>query len=175
MPVSRPLLIVLVATIGFAGVWLIVLRPHASSDTTPPRVGDVSHATRDPNRPKVAETGAVAAKPVAATPAATKAAAEPAAPKAAASTAGVTVLLFAGQGADDAVARQVVRSVRRPGVRTIIASIDDVARYSALLGTLQVQAAPTILVIGADHAAQQITGLPDRAVVEQAIAARSAG
>ncbi|MEO7554991.1 MAG: hypothetical protein ABIV94_00125, partial [Acidimicrobiales bacterium] len=82
-----------------------------------------------------------------------------------------TVLLFAGTGADDAVAREVVRSVRGPGVRVIVASLREVVSYQKLLGGLEVSALPTILVIGKDRKAQRIEGLPDPAQVEQALRA----
>lgn len=82
-----------------------------------------------------------------------------------------TLLLFAGQGADDAVARQVVRSFGGPHVRTIIASLSQLGLYSRLVGNVQITTSPTILVIAPDLSAQAIVGLPDRAQVAQALAA----
>jgi hypothetical protein len=81
------------------------------------------------------------------------------------------VLLFAGSGADDAVARAVVRSVRRPGVRTIIASLSDAGKYRRLVGDVQIEIAPTILVIGRDRKARRIAGLPDAGQLRAALAA----
>jgi hypothetical protein len=81
------------------------------------------------------------------------------------------VLLFAGAGADDTAARAVVASIHTHGVRTIVAPVSAVASYAQLLGGLQVTSAPTIFVIGSDHKAQQIVGLPDREAVLRAIAA----
>jgi len=87
-----------------------------------------------------------------------------------------TVLLFAGAGADDAAARQIVRSIHGPHVKTIVASLSQVGRYAPLLGAgVQVDAAPSIYVIGPNRSAQQIVGLPDRDQVEAAIASVSAG
>lgn len=192
-------MLALVAVVGFAGVWMTVLRPQAQdgggSAAPAPAATAASvlpgGAAIDKARGAVAAGNAAAAKAQAATgdtasadhaaatpkTAAPKAAAPKAATKAAKPAGSATpadtrpiVLLFAGHGADDAAARAVVRSVRRPGVRTIIASVARVADYQHLTGTVAIESTPTILVIGPDHTAQRITGLPDRALVEQALA-----
>jgi hypothetical protein len=188
---SRPLLIALVAVAGFAGVWMTVLRPKGGAAATPAPAAAASTAVPggaviDKARAAVAASDVAAAKAQAATgtpapapatsapsaPASTTPAPLTAAPPAShpAADARPIVLLFAGSGADDAAARAVVRSVRRKGVRTIIAPIGRVADYQRLTGTVAIESAPTILVIGPDHRAQRIVGLPDRAQVEQALA-----
>lgn len=193
--ISRPLLFLLIAVVGFAGAWMTVLRPQAESSpagatpapiaapaTTPATAlgsavdgaqgaaaaSDASTAARE----RAAANPAGAPAPAAARTPAAKAKPESAAP--AAKPAGrpkVTVLLFAGTGADDAVARDVVRSARRPGVRVVVASLRDVASYADLLGGVEVTASPTILVIGKNRRAQRIEGLPDAAQVQQALRA----
>jgi hypothetical protein len=185
--ISRPLLFALIAVVGFAGVWMLVLRPQAEGggDTAAPTpvaastqpaaapatglgraVEQARGAVTTANGAAPAGQAAGAGAPVAPTEEAR------AVPKAA-TTGQTTVLLFAGSGADDAAARDVVRSVRGPGVRVVIASLNDVGSYQDLLGSLEIAASPTILVIGADRTAQRIEGLPDVAQVQQAL--RAAG
>lgn len=79
------------------------------------------------------------------------------------------VLLFAGTGADDQVAREVVKAVHGPKVETIVASINDLANYAAVTNDVHVLSAPTILVIGPNRQAQEIDGLPDISLVRSAL------
>jgi hypothetical protein len=185
--ISRPLLFALIAVVGLAGVWMLVLRPggaEGGADTAAP--APVAASTQPAAAP---ETGLGRAVEQARGAVATANGAPPAAPAAAvpvqagpaaddgaterrpATSAATTVLLFAGAGADDEVARDVVRSVGRPGVRVVIASLSEVADYQNLLGGVEIAASPTILVIGADRTAQRIEGLPDAEQVEQALRA----
>jgi hypothetical protein len=186
--ISRPLLFALIAVVGFAGVWMMVLRPRADAggDSAAPTAAAASSqpaAAPESGLGRAAEQARLAvakangaappgAAPVAAAPAEAASAADEASVAPKAPVAGrSTVLLFAGSGADDEVAREVVRSVRRPGVRVVIASLSDVASYADLLGDVKIVASPTILVIGADRTALRIEGLPDTAQVEQALRA----
>lgn len=202
--ISRPLLLLLIAVVGFAGAWMTVLRPQAAgvdqeaaipAPVTAPAQGPASSgltravdkaedaagasdASTAAKQEAVANAGqAPRAAPATTVPSKTPAAkakpgGSPSAPAAKpAADPKVTVLLFAGTGADDTVARDVVRSARRPGVRVIVASLRDVASYPKLLGGIEVSASPTILVIGKDRTAQRIEGLPDPAQVEQALRA----
>jgi hypothetical protein len=220
--VSRPLLALLLATVGLAGTWMTVLRPHAAADNssaplvapkhaTPPKqtapgakglgraidhakgaVG-AANAAVDRTQTAVARADTVpAAKPVTpATPAPVKhaAAVKPAAPvihlpvakpatptepgsarvNQALAAGKAVVLLFAGDGADDAVARQVVRSMRGPHVVPIVASISQLASYDSLLTNVDVSAAPTIVVIGPNRQASEIVGLPDVKQVQSSL------
>ena len=79
------------------------------------------------------------------------------------------VLLFAGDGADDSVAREVVRAVHGPNVVGIVASIEQLASYDSLLSNVDVSAAPTIVVIGPNRQASEIVGLPDSKQVQAAL------
>jgi hypothetical protein len=202
--VSRPLLVVLLATVCLAGAWMTVLRPraqHASSSSPAPVAhaapgaaglgravdranGAVAASQRSATHAERAAgqgPAAVASKARAATPSATVHKAAPRVPThAPARQTGSTlvmnallhgdsvVLLFAGQGADDQLARRVVASIHEPKVRTISASIDDLASYAAVTTGVQVASAPTILVIGPDRRAHEIDGLPD---VQQVLSA----
>ncbi len=199
--ISRPLLIALVAAVGFAAVWMTVLRPRAqeqSNDTaaaspavTAPGAAGLGHAIKrahgaasasvasDARTQQAAAQASSSGSPTKAGASAATPAASPAVVAAttakrtpvpvASARAHPTVLLFAGKGADDAVARRVVRSVHRRGVRTVVTSIDHLARYRELTGGIQIESLPTILVIGTEHNARRIVGLPDRAQVVQAL------
>lgn len=198
--ISRPLLLVLLAAVGFAAAWMTVLRPQAATTgqetsipapAAPPAASGLTRAVEKAKAAAGASDASTAAKeegaanagqapspapaktvPPKAAGAKAKPAGAPPAPAAKpAADRKVTVLLFAGAGADDSVARDVVRSARRPGVRVIVASLRDVASYKNLLGGIEVSAAPTILVIGKDRKAQRIEGLPDSRQVEQALRA----
>ena len=79
------------------------------------------------------------------------------------------VLLFAGDGSDDAVARDVVRAVRSSHVVGIVTSITQLAKYDSLLSNVDVSAAPTIVVIAPNRQASEIVGLPDVKQVQSAL------
>jgi len=198
---SLPFRIALVAVLAVGAVWMVALRPSSGAPATAPLptahhgaatpsgptapgvrgLGRAVQHARDvaAGRPVGSASPQVAAParavPAAKPPTVAKApsAAPPVAPhpRTASPHARPTLLLFAGQGADDAVAREVVRSFRGPHVRTIIAPLSRLALYSRLVGNLQISSSPTILVIAPDLTAQEIVGLPDRAQVQQALAA----
>jgi len=140
--ISRPLLFLLIAVVGFAGAWMTVLRPSAEGGEETAAVNSVAapvvaapgvkglggavdkakgaaaaEAASGEVVQEVGETaggseqlpsnnGAAAPAPVPASEAPLKAAQPPVRPAAARKT---TVILFAGKGADDRVARDVVR------------------------------------------------------------------
>jgi hypothetical protein len=177
--VSRPLRIALVAVVVLGGAWMLVLKPKSSDVAATPAVAAVTTpaATTASAPPAVAKPAPAKAKPAKAKPAKAKPAkAKPAKAKPAKKNVSVlaptraTVLLFAGAGADDGVAREVVRSLRGPRVRTIISPVSRVAAYKSLTGAIQIDTTPTILLITANHA-RRIVGLVDRAEVQQALAA----
>lgn len=223
--ISRPLVVALIAVVGFAGAWMTVLRPkpggEAAVNTAPaaaiaapadrargavatanaaaaseqatgaenagapngaaatraaPAANDAAATNAGPavhRAPAVKAAPAVKPAPTAnAAPAVAAApAVEPAAAKPVAPAFRPTVLLFAGTGADDAVARRVVRSIRAPGVRTIVTSIAHISRVRDLIGDYAPATTPTILVIGRDRKARVIEGLPAVEQVRQALAA----
>lgn len=192
--ISKPFLVALIAVVGFAGAWIAVLRPRPGGDgggSTPAAAAPAAPGTKGLGRAVARARGAVAASERSASaakkdasnpdltpyarvksgPPAVTAAPAAASPKPAAA-ARTTVLLFAANGADDAAARRVVRSVRSARVRVVVAGVKDVPRYAGLLGSAQVDAAPTIFVIGPDREATRIVGLPDREQVLQAISVR---
>jgi hypothetical protein len=189
--ISKPFLVALIAVVGFAGAWMTVLRPKPGSDgggtSAPPvaaapgtkglgRAVDRAHGAvaASERAAKAAERAAGEKAPAApAAPVATPAETAPPAPKPAAPADVTTVLLFAADGPDDAAARSVVRSIHGPHLKVVVAGLDKVASYSDLLGSTEVDTAPTIFVIGPDHRATRIVGLPDREQVLQAVSVRS--
>ena len=193
--VSRPLLIALIAVVGFAGAWMTVLKKHATQSTAPPPkapgMTGLGHAVdRAKSAVNASQASADRAEkaagqtPAKSAPASVKHVApvrhvapvkHVAPPKNTlrVPVATTTVLLFAGTGADDAAARQVVRSIHGAHLKTIVAPLSQVAKYAPMLGGVQVDAAPAIYVIGPDRSTQEIVGLPDRAQVEAAVASVS--
>ena len=81
------------------------------------------------------------------------------------------VLLFHGDGADDAAARAAVHRVARAdkNVVSAYAPISKVAAYRAITTDVQVTTAPTILVIGKNKKAVSLTGFVDYGVVRQTV------
>jgi hypothetical protein len=81
------------------------------------------------------------------------------------------VLLFHGDGADDVAARKAVHRValHDKGVVSAYASISKVAKYDAITSGIDVTSAPTILVIGKNKKAVELTGFVDYGVVRQTI------
>lgn len=81
------------------------------------------------------------------------------------------VLLFHGDGADDVAARKAVHRVARLDKRVVsaYAPISKVARYQAITSGIEVTSAPTILVIGKNKKAVDLTGFVDYGVVRQTV------
>jgi len=81
------------------------------------------------------------------------------------------VLLFAGQGADDAAARRAVRGLSRRNGKVLVqvAPISRVGRYEAITMGVHVAQAPTTVVIGPGRQAHAITGFTDVREVDQAV------
>lgn len=162
--VSRPLVGLLLATVGLAGTWVAVLRPHSANHTAsapavaPAPAPAVSHhastksvVTKAPAKPAVTATGpsawvlnALNAKKT-------------------------VVLLFAGTGSDDNAARGVVHAVHAKNVVTRVVGIGQLGAYDDVTRGLDISATPTILVIGSDRQAREIDGLPDLKQVQAAL------
>jgi hypothetical protein len=132
-------------------------------------------ATKAVAKPVVAKKAVVAKKPVAATPAAAKKAATAADPSTVLlnylAKGKTVVLLFHGDGADDVAARKAVHRValHDKSVVSAYAPISKVAAYDAITSGIDVTAAPTILVIGKNKKAVELTGFVDYGVVRQSV------
>jgi hypothetical protein len=158
--VSRPLVGLLLATVGLAGAWVVMLRPHNAASTKLPAPPPTHSAvTKQPAPAAPAAGSAGKSQP---TPAA--------GPLAQALTEGkAVVLLFYGNGADDAVARRVVRAAAGRRVVTRSAPITQLGRFADITRDLDITGAPTILVVGPDRTATEIVGLPDLQQVRAAL------
>lgn len=84
----------------------------------------------------------------------------------------VAVVLFhEGAAAEDRAVRRALRELpRRKGkVAVFTAPIAKVGAYAAVTRGVSVLAAPTVLVIGPDHAARTVTGLTSAAELDQLV------
>ena len=82
------------------------------------------------------------------------------------------VILFEGKGADDKVARKAVHETAKADPKHVVSAyvpISDVGDYEKITSDVQVFAAPSILVIGADRKATLLTGYVDVESVRQAV------
>ncbi len=167
--VSRPVLAALVAVLGFAGVWMTVLRPKSepqSSGTPAPVAAEALPAPAAAAPPQQ-----TAAKPAAAS--------DPSAPILHDLEKGKTaVLLFWNpRGEDDRAALAAAGDTNRLGGRVTvrIADIDDVADYEAITRGVEVLQAPTALVIGSDRKARTIVGYTEAREIDQLVGDVRAG
>jgi cytoskeletal protein RodZ len=80
------------------------------------------------------------------------------------------VLLFAGDGADDAAAKRAVVAARGKRVAVHVAPLSRLGDYRAILADTEVLSAPTVLVIGPDRKARAITGVTEAGEVRAAVA-----
>lgn len=170
--VSRPLVAALIAVVGLAGAWMMVLRPK--SDSAGPDAAQPAAVT-----PAPAPATKPAAKPAAQAPKATPqerakvAKSDPSAPIMRDLDKGKTaVLLFWNPlGSDDRAALEAARAADRRGgnVTVRIANIEDVADYAAITRGVQVLQAPTTLVIGPDKKARAIVGYTEASEIDQLV------
>jgi hypothetical protein len=165
----------------------------ASSAPVAPGVNGLAHAV---DKAKAAAATASSAKPAASKPAAAK----PAAAKAVATAKGAAtkttksvaaaiavdpsdrllaylakgktlVILFHGDGADDAAARKAVHRTALKDKKVVSAyvPISKVGSYEAITSGVDVLTSPTVMVIGTDHKATSLTGFIEAATVKQAV------
>jgi hypothetical protein len=191
--VSRPMLIVLAATIVLAALWFVALRPKTAqvADTPAAPVTAIAKAkagaaaadaaNADPARG--ADGAAVARAPEAkpAASAAAKPAVKPAAADASRRAAAVVrdisrgkvvVLLFwNAEGADDVATRGAVRGLSSYGAKVAIhvVPISRVGEYETVTRGVTVNQSPTTLVIDRKRRSRTIVGLSERGELRQAV------
>jgi hypothetical protein len=191
--VSRPMLIVLAATIVLAALWFVALRPKTAqvADTPAAPVTAIAKAkagaaaadaaNADPARG--ADGAAVARAPEAkpAASAAAKPAVKPAAADASRRAAAVVrdisrgkvvVLLFwNAEGADDVATRGAVRGLSSYGAKVAIhvVPISRVGEYESITRGVTVNQSPTTLVIDRKRRSRTIVGLSERGELRQAV------
>jgi hypothetical protein len=82
------------------------------------------------------------------------------------------VILFYGDGADDAAARKAVHRTALKDSKNVVSAyvpISQVGRYDAITREVNVMTFPTVLVIGADRKATPLTGFLDTRTIQQAV------
>jgi hypothetical protein len=180
MPISRPLLIVLVAAVfalaAFYGTQtsrnasdasddapVVVAEPAptedraASSTPTDARGGD------RPRRLARKPEPATRPKPVAGVPAPVQ--------RALARRDKVVIFFSAPRAADDRATARAVDALRgRAGVAVFADPIDKLARYRGLVGALGISQAPAIVIVGKDRKARVLEGYVDPATLAQDVA-----
>ena len=184
--ISLPMRIALAASLVFAALWFVALRPKAVEENVDGPLPTVSAEKVESDGAAKAKPEADAAKaPTAAAPEAAKAAeTKKAAPKPAKSTgpqavladvkAGRTVvLLFSALNVstDDRYVRRAVAAIDRHDgkVRVHQARIGNLPKYEAITKSVPVTTSPTVLVINRDKQAQAITGLTTTRELDQAV------
>ncbi|HEV7752318.1 MAG TPA: hypothetical protein VGO71_12300 [Baekduia sp.] len=82
------------------------------------------------------------------------------------------VVLFYGNGADDAAARKAVHRTALKDSKNVVSAyvpISQVGRYDAITREVNVLTFPTVLVIGADRQATALSGFLDTRTIQQAV------
>jgi hypothetical protein len=82
------------------------------------------------------------------------------------------VVLFYGNGADDAAARKAVHRTALKDSKNVVSAyvpISQVGRYDAITREVSVLTFPTVLVIGADRKATALSGFLDTRTIQQAV------
>jgi hypothetical protein len=203
--VSRPVLFLIAAAAIFIAFWLVALRPKPVATSSTPLAptqaipkATAAAATSDAANAKVqaATDGDAAAQAAAAATAAPATASQKAATAKVAvkavktgdrrndavvraiSSGKVVVLLFwDAKSADDIATRGALRDLDRHGGKVVVrvASIDDVARYSAVTRGVKIAQSPTTVVIGRKGDARVIVGLSEPRELSQAVGDALAG
>jgi hypothetical protein len=195
--VSRPLLIALAAVVALAALWLVALKPHGSSSSSPaPAKSQVAAqpATPKPAAPRPAprvvkpkpDHHAVAAHRSARAAAASRA--RHAAPRpvalprstgpasrlgaveqALASRQVLALLFYNPGGADDQAVRQELASVSAHGgkVFKLAVPLPEVSSYAAVTNQVPVNISPTLVIIDRSRHAQEIVGFADSFEIDQ--------
>jgi hypothetical protein len=180
--VSRPMLIALLATVAFAGVWFTALGPKVAAGPAAPRVAaPAAEATQAAKGANAAQAGPEAASP------STAPAAAPTPPSGTTSASrsarqqaailrdldrgrAIVLLFWDRRGADDRAARSAVLGVeRRRRVAVHVVPISRVGELERITSGVTVSQSPTTLVISPRREARAIVGLTHVAEVEQAV------
>ncbi|HWC25869.1 MAG TPA: hypothetical protein VG474_04730 [Solirubrobacteraceae bacterium] len=195
--VSRPLLVVLAATIAVAALWLVALRPKsaavAGTPAAPVQAVDdakgASAASAAATAKVAAATGggeaAASAVPAAAPSAAATApapTADPADVKAANRREAavlrdidrgkvVLMLFWNPKGADDVATRAAVAELdrRRGRVAVHVIPVSRVGQYPAITRGITINQSPTTLIVDRKRHARSIVGLSERGELTQAV------
>jgi hypothetical protein len=189
--VSRPLLIVLVVAAAFLALWLVALKPHGSSTSSPPasKPAQVSPpAAAKPPSPRPTQRAAAVPKPVhRPRPAGRLAqASKPAVRPSASAQSGAStrlgevqyalarghvlaLLFYNPAAADDQAVKQELAGVPAHGARvfTLAVPLPEVSSYAALTNQVPVNVSPTLVIIDRGRHAQEIVGFADSFEIAQ--------
>lgn len=181
--VSRPLQIMLLATLLFAVAWFLVLRPRAEDaggggSAPAPAAQEAPAATADGTGAQAADGADSAARGSArsaprGSSADGKVLDAPGPLGVALRRRQAVALAFVDPRTADARAvREEIRHVSRFGGRAIAFSvpISQLSRYRAVTRGVNVTVAPTVVIIAPDRTATTIVGFTDRAEIEQGLA-----
>ena len=188
--VSRPLLIALAAVAAFLVLWLVALRPHASSTSSPAAAKPLVSAQPAPkpaalqtapravprakpaHRPKVDPALVHPASP--ARPAAVRSPATPATrlgavQRAMASGHVLALLFYNPAAADDQAVKQELASVPAHGGKVFKVEIplSEGSSYAALTNQVPVNISPTLVIIDRQRHANEIVGFADSFEIDQ--------
>lgn len=196
---SRALIAVLVATVLFAALWMVALKPGSSSHnggsqgagTYQSAINKAHQAVATANAASAAHGGTVVSTPAhSAAPAlhpatATRPAAKPAvrhtvaAPsqrlstveRAIASHHVVALLFYNPAAADDQSVAQELTAIPTQGIGVVKLAIplNELASYAALINQIPVTTSPTLVIIGRNQQATEIVGFADTFVIAQRI------
>jgi hypothetical protein len=171
--ISFPMRIALAASLVFAALWFVALKPKPVADPMDgplPTVAQPAESAKAGTAKASTPRAAREPKAKAAAPKATREAKPVAAPKGAdAVLADIharrpVVLLFwdpSSSSSDDRATRRAVSDIDRHGgkVRVHLADLRELSAYEAITKGAPVQASPTVLVIDRNAQATAITGL----------------
>jgi hypothetical protein len=184
--ISLPMRIALAASLVFAALWFVALRPKPVSDVDSPlptvsadAVDEGSSgAEADAAKAKVKADAAKADTPKAATPAKKKVVVKvpvsgPQAAVADIKAGRTVVLLFSSLNVktDDREVRQAVAAIERHDgeVRVYRTRMSSLPKYEAITKSIPVTTSPTVFVINKAKQAQVITGLTTTREIDQAV------
>jgi len=180
MPISRPILIALVAAV-LALVGFYATQGSRESVDSAPVASTPPPPAADKSEPPTAVAKADEARP----PAKSRDAEKPDRPAKARAAAAVSgpvavrraiarkqrVVLFFGmrRGADDQATAAAAALQRRPGVVVVLEPIGNLARYRKLIGGLGISQVPAVVIVGKDGAARLVEGYVDPATLSQEV------
>jgi hypothetical protein len=198
MHVSRPLLGLLVGAVLFFALWLVALKPGATTSPGGSKgLGqyqsaiDKAHAAVNLANGTSTQTATVVkpatmVKPATVVKPATHTAVRPAAKPAAASSASrshmvrdalrsgkvLALLFYNGAAADDRAVKSELAAIPGHGRRVVRLAIpvSELARYTVVTNQVQVSVSPTLVIINRRHQAATVTGFVDRFEIAQRVA-----
>ncbi len=152
---------------------------QATEEASVAHGGTIGEGASQPAKPKTATPGAAttapATKPGAAAPADSDEVTAPGLPtdvaEAIASKKVLVMLFWNPAAADDRMVRRELRGIDRHkgAVKVHVANVEDIARYAPITRGVNLEQSPSVVVIGADHKADLLSGWTDREAIDQTV------